>query len=172
LDLAKSEPTLVRIELRGRATGELQKLIDGHLPLPNMQWGGPFDQSELEEMYSGCHFTWAIDYFQSGQNSLWLLPHRLYDGCIYRRPALALEGTQTAVWLLDRSAGVVFSDPVTQLSGFFKTLGSAQYKHLHAAVARVPFDDLAWTLEGCRRLTEEIVDSGKIQPLASPPNPG
>ena len=149
--LARQNPGLVDVELRGRPTGKLQTLIDEHLPLANMRFGGPYAQSELASMYEACDLTWAIDLWQQGQNSDWLLPNRIYEGGFYNCPSIALAGTETAQWLADRSAGVVLRDPEVDLKAFITTLDPARHAEMKLAVAAIPVKDLAHTVGECRR---------------------
>ncbi|MEM9048155.1 MAG: glycosyl transferase [Pseudomonadota bacterium] len=64
---------------------------------PNIRWTGPYRYpDDLEAIYRGCDLVWAQDLWQSGANSDWLLPNRLYEAGYFGCPALAVEGTETA----------------------------------------------------------------------------
>ena len=54
---------------------------------------------DLSAIYNDVHFSWAIDFFEEGLNSSWLLPNRLYEGCLYGSVPIALAGTETARFL-------------------------------------------------------------------------
>ena len=43
---------------------------------PHMTFTAPHRQ-DLPRIYAEAHFVWAIDYFEAGGNSDWLLPNRL-----------------------------------------------------------------------------------------------
>jgi succinoglycan biosynthesis protein ExoL len=76
-----------------------------------MRFGGAYRNPEdLPEIYGGVHFTWAIDFFEEGQNSAWLLPNRLYEGCRYGRVPVAMKGTETARFLSMRDVGLVLEE--------------------------------------------------------------
>lgn len=156
---AQRYPELVDIVLRGRPTGKLQQLIDDHLPLPNMRFGGSYHLSELAAMYGDCHLTWAIDYSERGFNSDWLLPNRIYEGGYFNNPAIALAGTETANWLRSRGAGVLLESPQVDLEQLVANLTPARYCALQAASAAVPTADLVYTLDESRRLTTRIFEA-------------
>jgi hypothetical protein len=156
--LARRHPRLVDIEIRGRPTAELQHLIDKHLPLVNMRFGGVYVQADLASLYQNCHLTWAIDYFQRGRNSDWLLPNRIYEGGFYNRPAIALAGTETAKWLHARGAGVILQNP-SELDHFLIGLESSQYRELYQSTATIPVSDLVDTSIDCERFALRIAGS-------------
>ena len=153
-DLARRHPNLIDVELRGRPTGKLQALIDETLPLGNMRFSGPYAQSDLASMYQSCHLAWAMDFWQQGQNSDWLLPNRIYEGGFYNCPPIVLAGTESARWLEDRAAGVVLQDPEEELEAFITTLTPARYVELKHAVAAIPTPDLVHTVEECERFVK------------------
>jgi len=72
----------VEIVLRGRPA--LTEFDDFHGSIaanPYLSYEGPYQNPrDLPKIYSGVHFTWAIDYVEEGQNSSWLLPNRVYEG--------------------------------------------------------------------------------------------
>jgi|SRR5271166_61701 len=157
LELATTHPTLVDIELRGRPAQDVQTLIARHLPLGNMRFGGPYAPSDLEVIYQGCDFVWAIDYYQAGQNSEWLLPNRIYEGSFYNVPAIALRNTETARWLQRRTAGMNVADPGSDLPQFLKTLSTARYDDMQRAVADIPLSDLVHSADECRALINRML---------------
>jgi succinoglycan biosynthesis protein ExoL len=150
-DLARRHPDLIDVELRGRPTGKLQALIAENLPFANMRFSGPYAQSELGSIYESCDLAWAMDFWQQGQNSDWLLPNRIYEGGFYNCPSIALAGTETARWLEDRAAGVILQNPEEELEAFVTTLTPARYAELKHAVAAIPTTDLVHTVEECKR---------------------
>jgi succinoglycan biosynthesis protein ExoA/succinoglycan biosynthesis protein ExoL len=154
--LARRHPTLVDIELCGRPSGEIQVLIDRSLPSPNMRFNGPYQQKDLAAMYQACHLTWAIDYYEQGLNSDWLLPNRLYEGGYFNCPPIALAGTETANWLDTRRAGVLLSDTNDALESFVVNLTPARYRDLRHASAAIPTSDLVHSIEDCRRLVARL----------------
>jgi succinoglycan biosynthesis protein ExoL len=154
--VASRHPTLVDVELRGRPTDEIRTLIGRSLPLPNMRFGGPYQQKDLAASYRACHLTWAIDYYEQGSNSDWLLPNRLYEGGYFNCPAIALVGTETAYWLAARGAGVLLNDATVDLDAFISNLTTAHYRDLQQATAAIPTSDLVHSMEDCQRLVAKL----------------
>ncbi len=156
--VARRHPTLVDVELRGRPTDELQNLIDRSLPLPNMRFGGAYQAKDLAALYQACHLTWAIDYYEQGLNSDWLLPNRLYEGGYFNCPAIALAGTETANWLAARRAGVQLRDANIDLDPYIVNLTAERYRDLREASAAIPTSDLVHSVDDCRRLVAKLAN--------------
>ncbi len=110
---------------------------------PGMSYGGPYDRArELPALYGDVHFTWAMDFFEAGANSDWLLPNRLYEGGLHGAVPLALDGVETGRWLAARHAGVLLDEPLgTSLPAFLRGLDQDRYGRLREA-ARLPRADL------------------------------
>jgi succinoglycan biosynthesis protein ExoL len=161
--LAQRNMGLLDIEIRGKPTRAIQNLIDQQLPMSNMRFGGPYVQAELAAMYQKVHLTWAVDYFQQGQNSDWLLPNRLYEGGYYNRPAIALAGTETAKWLIARNAGLIIQNDLNgEIDAFLIGLTASHYHTMQTSTAAIPLDDLIYTRAACRRFTARIVTTNQI----------
>lgn len=156
LRLAREHPKLVTIDLRGRPTPHVQALVEKHLPLPNMRFYGPFSHNERDGLYAPCHFTWAIDYFEQGKNSAWLLPNRVYEGSFFRRPSIAQVGTETAEWIAKRHGGVILANPAADLGDYFVRLSSQAYVRMQQMIDLIPMADLVHTDDECRRVTQLI----------------
>src|SRR5262249_9621634 len=81
--------------LRGRrAYTELVQFDALVAATPNLSYGGPYEQDELAELYAGIDFCWAMDWFDEGRNSDWLLPNRLYESLRHETPLLARAHTE------------------------------------------------------------------------------
>lgn len=123
LAIARRFPHDVEIEIRGKlAHPALMGLSQEIIALPNIRFHGPYGQGELEAIYGAVHFTWAIDFYEAGYNSKWLLPNRLYEGCLYGSVPIALAAVQTGWWLAERKIGLLLDEPIEesltrQLSG-------------------------------------------------------
>ncbi|ASY59638.1 glycosyl transferase family 1 [Sinorhizobium sp. CCBAU 05631] len=100
------------VVLRGRPAYSEFRDFDGFVQNePFMRFDGPYRNPEdLAEIYGAVHFTWAIDFFEEGQNSNWLLPNRLYEGCRHTRVPIAMKGTETARFLAVRGIGLVIEE--------------------------------------------------------------
>lgn len=61
---------------------------------------GPYkNPDDLEKIYNEVHFTWAVDMFEEGLNSSWLLPNRLYEGGLYNSVPIAIENVETGRYI-------------------------------------------------------------------------
>jgi succinoglycan biosynthesis protein ExoL len=128
---------------------------------PHVQYAGPYrNPDELSAIYGEVHFGWAIDYYERGKNSAWLLPNRIYEGCCYGAVPLAVDGVETSRWLTDRGVGVVCDEPIDHhLLAFAKTLKQAQYLDLAARVDRLQRSDLVFTTADCGDLVRAMSQS-------------
>jgi len=97
------------IVLRGRPA--LSEFPDFHAFVESEPWlsfRGPYRNPEdMEAIYSDVHFSWAIDFFEAGQNSEWLLPNRLYEGCRFGAVPISMGNTETGRFLGQQDIGVL-----------------------------------------------------------------
>ena len=102
------------IVLRGRPAYSEFADFDGFVAAePYMRFDGPYRNPEdLAAIYGEVHFSWAIDFFEEGLNSSWLLPNRLYEGCRYGAVPIAMRATETGRFLADRHLGLLLDDAV------------------------------------------------------------
>ncbi len=135
--LAARRPDLLQVHVYGRLTKELRHDIE-RLDRVGVQLWGPYAPQELPRLYAGAHFNWAIDYFEEGGNSNWLLPNRIYEGGLHDAVTLAIEGTETARWLRSNGLGVILHDPEAELETFFENLTRERYLALKAQARLAP----------------------------------
>lgn len=141
--------TLAR--LAARSDGHITVLIAGRpspdvfadLPAdagaaPGVRFAGAYTASDLPGLLAQVHFVWAIDWFEEGLNSAWLLPNRLYESLAHGAVPLALRGVETGRWLARQGAGVLLDDPERDLPALLSSLDTAGYAALRRAVAAVP----------------------------------
>lgn len=81
---------------------------------PHLEFKGPYEANDLPALYGSVDFAWAMDFFEAGMNSQWLLPNRLYEGCAHGAVPIAVEGTETARALRERGIGIVLRDGTHQ----------------------------------------------------------
>jgi succinoglycan biosynthesis protein ExoL len=107
---------------------------------PHCRYVGPYRAEDLPALYGQCHFAWAVDWFEEGLNSAWLLPNRLYEASSYGVVPIALAGVETGRWLAAHEAGVRFEgDPVAApLDAFVTGLDADSYSKLRGQVAAIP----------------------------------
>ncbi|MET3899093.1 succinoglycan biosynthesis protein ExoL [Devosia sp. UYZn731] len=106
----------VEMVLRGRPAltefNDFNAIVAGQ---EHLRFAGPYrNPDDLAAIYSDVHLAWAIDFFEEGQNSKWLLPNRLYEGCLHGAVPVALAGTETAAFLERRGIGIVLPDIAPQ----------------------------------------------------------
>ncbi|MGU3463505.1 glycosyltransferase [Methylobacterium sp. C33D] len=129
----------VRIVLAGRLSEEdiaprvLADTLDGR---PNMSFRGPYaNPRDLPEIYSGIHFSWAVDYLDDGLNSDWLLPNRLYEGGLCGALTLARATTATGRYAVSERLGWAFPEPLADsVTAFLRTLTPETYAERHAGL--------------------------------------
>jgi succinoglycan biosynthesis protein ExoL len=148
----------VEVTLRGRPA--LTEFDDFHAQVaaePHLSYEGPYQAADLRTIYSEVHFSWAIDYFEAGQNSNWLLPCRVYEGCYHGAIPIALAGTETAAFLKRLGIGVVLENtrPET-LARVLGGMGRDELRALAQAVARVAPEHFAFSAPDCRALVSRL----------------
>lgn len=72
-----------------------------------MTYSGPYTYSDLPHLYGNCHLAWAIDYFEAGMNSDWLLPNRIYEAIAHGSIPIVLKDTEVADWTISRNVGLI-----------------------------------------------------------------
>ena len=133
---------------------------------PQIDFVGAYRPEELGALYARCHFAWAIDYFEEGLNSTWLLPNRLYEAAAFGVVPIALEGVETARWLAAHGAGLVL--PAAEASATLEArllgLDAPGYAALQGQVAAIPPGDLiagpadcALLLDALRRMSDALL---------------
>jgi succinoglycan biosynthesis protein ExoL len=120
---------------------------------PHVAFIGAYRFDELPALYGGVHFSWAVDFFEEGLNSAWLLPNRVYESSFFGAVPIAIEGVETAHWLQHKKIGVILNgDPKTSLQSFVRGLNNRRYLEMIDALQRVPTTELADTRESCQQL--------------------
>lgn len=160
----------ILIALAEAGAGEIEILIAGkaspaefpdfaaQVARPRIRYVGPYAATDLPELYRRCHFAWAIDYFEEGLNSTWLLPNRLYEAGAFHTVPIALRGVQTGRWLAEHGAGLLLGpqDPAPAVLERLRTLDAAGYETLRQAVAAIPRSDLIADVTDCAALTAAL----------------
>lgn len=114
---------------------------------PHIRFHGPYRNPEdLPDIYGKVHFTWAIDFFEEGLNSSWLLPNRLYEGCRHGAVPIVMAGTQTARFAADKGIGIEIGDATADyLAAAFGALDESRFAARKEALRRV--DPRTWTFD-------------------------
>jgi len=147
------------VVLRGRpAYSEFDDFDRRAAAEPFMRFEGPYRNPEdLASIYGAVHFSWAIDFFEEGLNSRWLLPNRLFEGCRYGAVPIAAARTETGNFLSERHIGIVL-DEVSE-GALADRLGGMDRKAYTAARNKILVQDqTTWVcdLRDCRALVERL----------------
>ncbi|MEF2070639.1 glycosyl transferase family 1 [Consotaella aegiceratis] len=147
------------IVLRGRPAYSEFDDFDGFLAAePHLHFHGAYRNPEdLAAIYGEVHFAWAVDFFEEGLNSSWLLPNRLYESCRYGVVPIAVQGTETARFLEQRQMGLVFAEPsVDALAALFEAFVAERYAEERQRVAR--HERRTWICDraGCTELVDQL----------------
>ncbi|MCV3206059.1 glycosyl transferase family 1 [Mesorhizobium sp. YC-39] len=134
---------------------------------PWLSFGGPYRNPEdMAAIYGEVHFSWAIDFFEQGLNSEWLLPNRLYEGCRFGAVPISMGNTETGRFLDRQGIGVLLPEATPEaLEAALGDMEEHRFGTLRARVlARNP---RTWSHDrgDCRALVE------KLRGLASVPDP-
>ena len=179
--LTRARPGRFRVVLRGRPA--LDVMGDFHAVVaanPDLSFLGPYDwPGDLPAIYGGVDVAWLIDRYQAGQNSDWLLPNRLYEGCLHGAVPVALAGTEVARRLAGWGCGVIVAAPEDEAVGAaLSALDADGLARLRAALAAIPGDRLRMDDAECRRLTAAICGASLVSdpvaasgPAAAAPTP-
>jgi succinoglycan biosynthesis protein ExoL len=154
----------LQIEIAGRPSPkefpDFERLVAAS---PHVTFTGPYRSDELPALYGGVHFSWAVDFFEHGLNSSWLLPNRIYESSLFGAVPIAIEGVETARWLAERQVGAILDGPPElSLRDFFRTLTDGGYRELSGALQSIPLTALAETKQSCQQLVEAFKELGVV----------
>jgi len=95
----------------------------------------------LEQLYRGVDFAWALDLEHTDHNSRWLMPCRFYESGYFGVPCLAVRDFEIGSVLDRHGIGFTFAQPLEdQLVRFFETLTVPDYEHVARTLSRMPND--------------------------------
>jgi succinoglycan biosynthesis protein ExoL len=157
--LSRAADGRVEVMIRGRPSGASLPDFDRVIAkMPWIRFAGPYrSPADLPNIYGDVHFNWSIDYYESGQNSAWLLPNRIYEGSLHGAVPLALAGVETARWLSERNVGVVLQEPLERhLMDFFQHLDLDTFSDLANRVSSLPREDLEVAPSECCALVDAL----------------
>jgi succinoglycan biosynthesis protein ExoL len=160
-------PGLFEVELRGRFAntdlGDVEALLRES---PGMSYLGPYQNpDDLPHIYGGVHFAWAIDFYEEGANSSWLLPNRLYEGALYGAVPIALSSVETGRWLAQHGVGWLVDTPLEEsVGGLLQSMTQARYRQSFDALQALDPRLFRSDEQDCRDLVRRI---GPPEPLLS-----
>jgi hypothetical protein len=154
--LASRHPGLMQLTMRGRPSYTEFANFDAQVAqTPGFSFSGTYRPSELGALYGSVHFNWAIDFFEEGTNSRWLLPNRIYEGGAYRAIPIAIDGTETAQWLRALGIGVVLGS-LEEFEEFLLALTPRRYAELQALSHAAPRSAFVADDGDCDRLRNAL----------------
>jgi succinoglycan biosynthesis protein ExoL len=147
------------IVLRGRPAysefDDFERLVAAE---PHIRFAGSYRNPEdLAAIYGEVHFCWAIDFFEEGLNSSWLLPNRLYEGCRFGAVPIAMRSTETGRFLADRHLGLLLDDPSADaLATLLGRLGAEEYAVKRRKIVAQDRGTWVCDLGDCRALVDRL----------------
>jgi succinoglycan biosynthesis protein ExoL len=141
-DFTRRQAGRFEVVLRGRPA--LSEFADFHgyvAAEPWLSFQGPYRNPEdMAAIYREVHFSWAIDFFEAGQNSEWLLPNRLYEGCRFGAVPISMADTETGRFLKQQDIGVRLSEASPEgIEAMLSGMDQDRYRGLKSRVlARNP----------------------------------
>ncbi|MER8750028.1 glycosyl transferase family 1 [Mesorhizobium sp. M1050] len=125
---------------------------------PWLSFRGPYRNPEdMAAIYKEVHFSWAIDFFEAGQNSEWLLPNRLYEGCRFGAVPISMGNTETGRFLKQQDIGVLL--PQASPEALEAELGKMEEHRFARLKGRVlARNPRTWSYDrsDCRALVERL----------------
>lgn len=159
-NLAQSMNGYVEVIIRGKPSYDQFSDFDKQVSnIPNLRFEGKYkNPDELEQIYNEVHFTWAIDMFEEGLNSSWLLPNRIYEGGLYGSVPIAQSGVETGRHLSNLGIGVILDNPLDQnLASFFSKLTPIMYQKLQEKSLSTPATNWLSDYSDATRLAKSLI---------------
>lgn len=169
--LTRAAPGHYRVVMRGKPARDAMPAFDDVVASnPDMQFEGAYAwPDDLPRIYGECDLAWLIDRYDAGANSDWLVPNRLYEGCLHGAAPIALAGTEVGRRLERLGCGVLVSEPcMGAVEERLAKIDRPAVTKARAAVAALPRS--LWeadTLE-CRELVDELARVGTSSPEDPP----
>lgn len=171
--VTRAAPGRYRVHLRGRpALDVVPGFHDTVAANPDLIFHGHYrSPDDLAAIYAEVDLAWLIDRYEAGGNSDWLLPNRLYEGCLNGAIPLALSGTETAARLAALGVGVVVPDPTAHAVGdALAALDRPQLNALRRSVLRHPRATWEVSVDECQTLVQRLA-GGSRPPVAEAAGP-
>lgn len=158
------------VVMRGRPARSAFRDFDARVAAePHIRFEGPYRNPEdLAAIYGAVHFTWAIDFYEEGLNSSWLLPNRLYEGCLHGTVPIAMRDTETGRFLAERGLGLRLGAPTVEaLDDLVGGMDGETYAGLRAAVGAEPRAAWACGPDDCAALVDRLRDIAAGRPMVA-----
>lgn len=125
---------------------------------PNMIYHGAYDYpQDLARIYGSCDLVWSQDLWQSGNNSDWLLPNRIYEASWAGCPSVAVSTTETGRRISSDGLGWVIDQPdPEQLTALLQKLTPQDIAACGQALLRRPDRDFVQSSEDIADVIEQV----------------
>ena len=165
LDVLRSVPGSVEVIVAGRLTPDVFGDIENDLQhIPGLTFLGPYrdDATDLSRLFGSVHVAWAIDFYEAGANSAWLLPNRLYRAALYGAVPVAMANIETGRWLAAHGAGILLEEPARDsLVAMIRGMTLEKLAGAQAMLERIPRSALVIEPEECRALVRALGELGR-----------
>ncbi|MEQ1789310.1 MAG: glycosyl transferase family 1, partial [Rickettsiales bacterium] len=154
-ELVENSNGNIEVIIRGRPSfDQFDNFYKDTTSISGLKFLGEYQNpDDLEKIYGEVHFTWAVDMFEEGLNSAWLLPNRLYEGCLYGSIPIAIEAVETGNFIEKIGIGVAIKEPKLEfLSNFFKSLTQEKYNEMQASLIKIPKSKWVYDTNDCKEL--------------------
>jgi succinoglycan biosynthesis protein ExoL len=168
--LVRATSGRVEVIIRGRIARNVLPEFDAVVSAtPGLSFLGPYQrESDLARIYGDVHFLWAMDFYEAGANSEWLLPNRLYEGGLFGAVPIALRSVAAGAWLARHDVGVLLDEDLgSTLQSFFAGLTTSRYERLRQALNDVPVAAFLYDEADCRRLVAALAGGAAPPPPSS-----
>lgn len=156
-DLALANPGRIEVVIAGIPSYcEFDDFDRDVANVPGVSFVGSYRAADLPRLYGSVDFAWAIDYFEEGLNSAWLLPNRLYESLALGAVPIALAHVETGRWLEARQVGLRLRDPATDLAPILQDMSAAEMTDLRRLVAALPLHLVVADECDCRALVAAV----------------
>ncbi len=122
---------------------------------PGLRFVGAYTPDDLPRLYGQCHFAWAIDWFEEGLNSSWLLPNRLYEAAVFGVVPIALSDVETGRRLAELGGGLIVED-AADLAPTLTAMTADRYAALADGIAGIPRTALVADRTDCTELLKAV----------------
>jgi succinoglycan biosynthesis protein ExoL len=139
--VTRAQPGRMRVVMAGRpaldVVPDFHAVVDAN---PDLEFRGSYrNPDDLPQLYGAVHLAWLVDRYDAGKNSDWLLPNRLYEGCLHGAVPVALAGTEVARRMEALAIGLTLPQLTpADVAGVIGGMDPARLAQLAAAVRVVP----------------------------------
>jgi succinoglycan biosynthesis protein ExoL len=158
-EVARRAPGLIEVIVAGRPAkavfGDIDAAFSG---IPGIRYIGGFaDEAELARLFASVHFAWAMDFYEAGANSDWLLPNRLYRAAFYGAVPLGLSTVETGRWLAGHGAGLLLdrAEPEALIASL-QAMTPERFVGLQRNLDHIPTVELVTEAAECRALVQAL----------------